>query len=242
MWRGFSDHLCPRMRGLCLAKGRVDEKRKTMGPPPRKHRYFDAFPVPQSNSILNCPVLGSWRLPYPQLSLKKHPSVLLVLTAYCASSFMITATWCVTKTVVCDANLKRVWTLGNDAATGDTPSMQAPWTLSAGWDPLDIYIYIGCCWVRPVHFLWIFDIDGKVHDLKTHDGQLRKQSHGKSLTSWNHGRWWKTNVGMLHDLHPSLTIHAPSHRGYSGEGQKSLGAVCEDNPFPRSSQTQPLSH
>lgn len=27
-------------------------------------------------------------------------------------------------TVVCDANLKRVWTLGNDAATGDTPSMQ----------------------------------------------------------------------------------------------------------------------
>lgn len=141
MWRGFSDHLCPRMRGLCLAKGRVDEKRKTMGPPPRKHRYFDAFPVPQSNSILNCPVLGSWRLPYPQLSLKKHPSVLLVLTAYCASSFMITATWCVTKTVVCDANLKRVWTLGNDAATGDTPSMQAPWTLSAGWDPLDIYIY-----------------------------------------------------------------------------------------------------
>ena len=41
----FSDHLCPRMRGLCLAKGRVDEKMKTMGHPPRKHRYFDAFPL-----------------------------------------------------------------------------------------------------------------------------------------------------------------------------------------------------
>eukprot|EP00435_Cladocopium_sp_Y103_P067225 s100_g29.t1 len=37
---------------------------------------------------------------------------------------MITATQCVTKTVVFDANLKRVWTLGNDAATGETPSMQ----------------------------------------------------------------------------------------------------------------------